>query len=196
MLNEKNIRSVLNKNWHVRDLTDDGSTTAIGQVVGYACVFNQPSEDMGFVEYCDPAMFDGVDMSNVIALYSHDLSNILGRVSSNTLTLVVDDYGLKFTLDIPDTTLGRDVYANIKNGNLEGCSFGFTIENDTWRQDNNGKIIHTILQIDELMEISITPLPAYAETSIAVSREFKRISEESRRDKAALFLDLIEMEVL
>ncbi|MBF7102295.1 HK97 family phage prohead protease [Pediococcus pentosaceus] len=195
MTSKNDVRSVLNKDWHLRDLSNDDSTSAIGQVTGYACVFNQPSEDLGFIEYCDPNMFDGVDMSNVLALYSHDLSNVLGRVSADTLVLKVDDYGLKFTLDIPDTTLGRDVYTNIKNGNLEGCSFGFTIEDDSWNRDTNGQLVHTILQIGELTEISITPLPAYTETSIAVSRGLKKVNEETRRQKASLFLDLIEMEV-
>lgn len=188
------IRSTLAKHLKIRDLTGDESTAAIGQVTGYACVFNQPSENMGFIEYCDPGMFDGVDMSNVLALYSHKLTNILGRVSSGTLVLDVNDKGLCFTLDIPDTTLGHDVYENIKNGNLQGCSFGFTIADDNWQQGNDGTPIHTILQIGELTEISITPLPAYSETSVTVSREAKKLNEETYREKVGLFLDCLEME--
>lgn len=190
----KEIRSTLAKHLEVRDLTDDNSTSAIGQVTGYACVFNQPSENMGFIEYCDPHMFDGVDMTNVLALYSHKLTNILGRVSSGTLVLEVDDKGLRFTLDIPDTTLGHDVYTNIENDNLQGCSFGFTIEDDNWQQGSDGTPIHTILQIGELTEISITPLPAYSETSVAVSREAKKLNEDTYRQKVSLFLDCLEME--
>lgn len=187
------IRSIVSKELHIRDLNDDANP-AIGQVIGYACVFNQPSEDMGFIEYCNPQMFEGVDMDNVLALYSHDFSNILGRSSTGTLKLNVDDTGLKFTLDIPDTSLGHDVYTNIKNGNLQGCSFGFSIADDDWSRDDNGKVIHTINRIDQLTEISITPLPAYTETSVAVSRQFKKFEKETYREKVGLFLDLTEME--
>lgn len=194
MTSKNDVRSVLNKDWHLRDLSNDDSTSAIGQVTGYACVFNQPSEDMGFIEYCDPNMFDGVDMSNVLALYSHDLSNVLARVSADTLVLKVDDYGLKFTLDIPDTTIGRDVYTNIKNGNLEGCSFGFEIADDSWERDGDGQLIHTILQIGELTEISITPLPAYTETSVSVSRGLSLVNKKEQRYKNKIILELIEME--
>jgi phage head maturation protease len=71
----------------------------------------------------------------------------------------------------------------------------FTIEDDSWKRDGDGQLIHTILQIGELTEISITPLPAYTETSVTVSRGLKKVNEETRREKARLFLDLIEMEV-
>ncbi|MBZ6070761.1 HK97 family phage prohead protease, partial [Weissella cibaria] len=55
-------------------------------------------------------------MSKVLALYDHDYANILGRVDAGTLKLEVNEIGLKFQIQVPDTTTGRDVYANVKAG--------------------------------------------------------------------------------
>ena len=186
------IRTLANAKLQTRSV--DTNSPSIGQVEGYACVFSQPSEDMGFTEYLSPTAFDNVDMSNVLALYNHDLSNILGRVTASTLTLNIDKTGLHFILDMPDTTLGRDTYANIQNGNLQGCSFGFTIADDDWSQDNDGALVHTINQINELIEISITPLPAYTETSVAVSRGLKTYKDIQEKQKLKLILSTYEEE--
>lgn len=188
--NSNDIRTLANAKLQTRSA--DTNSPSIGQVEGYACVFSQPSEDMGFTEYISPNAFDNVDMSNVLALYNHDFSNILGRVTASTLTLNIDKTGLHFILDMPDTTLGRDTYANIQNGNLQGCSFGFTIADDDWSQDNDGTLVHTINQIDQLIEISITPLPAYTETSVAVSRGLKNYKDVKVKQKLKLILSTYE----
>ena len=192
----ENVRSTWVKDLKFRDLSSDKSTSSIGQVSGYAVVFGQPSEDMGFTEYVDPHAFDGVNMNSVIALYDHNLDNILGRVDSGTLELKLDQTGLFFSLEIPDTTVGRDVYTNIQNGNLKGCSFGFTIADDDWEYDAHDNTIHTVNQIDELIEISITALPAYSQTSVGVSRGLKKFNEETYRKKMSLFLVITESEEL
>lgn len=188
-----NVRSMVVKDLQVRNATDNSNS--IGQVSGYACVFGQPSEDMGFIEYTDAGAFDGVDLSNVLGLYDHNFENILARVDSDTLELRVDDKGLFFTMDMPNTTLGRDVYENVRNGNLKGMSFGFTIEADTWQDGDNDSLIHHITQIGEIFEISICSLPAYTETSIAVSRHFNNLTKEKDfRKRTALFLELYDIE--
>lgn len=73
----------------------------------------------------------------------------------------------------PDTTLGRDTYTNVDNGNLKGCSVGFKIGDDKWLQGNDGNVIHHIRSFDQLIEISITPIPAYTETSVDVQRSLE-----------------------
>lgn len=189
---DENIRTLTVKGLKTRDNT--GGDDSIGQVSGYAVVFNQPSEDMGFIEFTSPDAFAGVDMISVLALYDHDYQNILARTDSDTLQLDIDSTGLHFVMDMPNTTLGRDVYENVKNGNLKGMSFGFTIADDDWEQSDDGQIIHTITQIGQLSEISICSLPAYTETSVAVSRKLKSFNEEIYRKKVGLFLDVLNIE--
>lgn len=185
MMNLSNIRAKPNNiyetrsfstKFEVRDLDGGGH-----EISGYAIVFNQPSEDMGFIEYITPGALDKVSLKQLLLLYGHDFNNILARADSGTLTTRVDDKGLFFDAKIPDTTLGNDVYTNIANGNIKGASFRFDIADngDEWSTDENDQLIHTVTEISNLPEISLTPYPAYTETSVQIQRS-KQIFLEKR----------------
>ena len=157
------------------------------QLSGYAVAFNQPSQPLPFTEYISPHAFDDVDFSQVRLLYAHDFNNILARVDSGTLSLKTDDKGLFFVADIPDTTLGNDVYTNVENGNIKGLSFNAQIDpnnGDMWEQGADGKVIHTINHFASLAEISLTPIPAYTETSVQVARDYKEVLNNMNTDSS------------
>lgn len=164
-VNESQIRAVNN---------DDGSYT----VSGYAVVFNQPSQPLPFIEYISRDALNDVDFSKTLLLYAHDYNKILARADSATLKTEIDDTGLKFTAQIPDTTLGTDTFKNILAGNVKGCSFGFTISNggDRWDTRQDGTTIHYVDKIDTVSELTLTAIPAYEETS--VSAQVKRDLEQ------------------
>lgn len=163
-------------------LTTRQSGDGTMKIGGYAALYNQPSQPLPFIEYIKPGAFDGVDLSDVLLLYGHEPNQILARTNANSLSLNLDDKGLAFSATLPDTTLGHDTYNNILAGNLRGCSFGFTIADggETWSQDQNGQTIHNVTKIGKLEEISVTPIPAYNETSVAVQRSLKEFKEETR----------------
>lgn len=161
----------------VRTLTTDLTTRSSDDngmtVEGYAMLYDQPSVPMPFVEYIDRGALDNVDLSKVLLLYGHDLNSVLARSDAENLQLRADDKGLWFRATLPDTTLGRDTYTNVANGNLKGCSVGFKIGDDKWLQGNDGQVIHHIRSFDQLIEVSITPIPAYTETSVDVQRSLE-----------------------
>ncbi|WP_367376437.1 phage major capsid protein [Lactiplantibacillus pentosus] len=174
--NQIDVRS-LPASFKTRDVQDDqGNTQHV--ISGTAVVFNQPSSPMPFVEVISDQAFNGVDLSDVKLLYSHDFGNILARTDAGTLQLDLNSNGLDFTATLPDTQLGHDVYTDILNGNLKGMSFGFTIEDDSWSVEN-GVQVHTINQIGVIAEISITSLPAYTETSLMVQRSLDKIATQN-----------------
>lgn len=142
-------------------------------ISGIATVFNQPSIKGNFTEYIDQNALNSVDLSGILLLYSHEFSNILARADTGTLQTSIQPDGLHFNAQLPDTQLGKDTYTNILNGNIKGMSFGFTIapDGDTWSIDSQGNTIHTINQIDQVFELSLTPIPAYTETSVQVQRD-------------------------
>ena len=142
-------------------------------ISGIATVFNQPSIKGNFTEYIDQNALNSVDLSGILLLYSHEFSNILARADAGTLQTSIQPDGLHFNAQLPDTQLGKDTYTNILNGNIKGMSFGFTIapDGDTWSIDSQGNTIHTINQIDQVFELSLTPIPAYTETSVQVQRD-------------------------
>ena len=174
--NQIDVRS-LPASFKTRDVQDDqGNTQHV--ISGVAVVFNQQSSPMPFVEVISDQAFNGVDLSDVKLLYSHDFGNILARTDAGTLQLDLNSNGLDFTATLPDTELGHDTFVNIQNGNLKGMSFGFTIDDDSWSVEN-GVQVHTINQIGVIAEISITSLPAYTETSLMVQRSLDKIASNS-----------------
>ncbi|MFX3616121.1 MAG: HK97 family phage prohead protease [Sporolactobacillus sp.] len=182
---EKEFRSSLSK-LEVRDGQDGGHT-----ISGYAVVFNQPSSGLGFTEYIDSHALDDVEMRQVLALYNHDYANVLARVDTKTLKLTVDEKGLVFECAIPNTTLGNDVFENIRNGNIQGCSFGFMVSEDEWSADKDGNEQRLVKKISDLYEISLTTIPAYEQTSVSAVRD--RHVDELKRKKLLLNLDLIDI---
>ncbi|EKQ11003.1 phage protein [Lacticaseibacillus casei A2-362] len=142
-------------------------------ISGVAAVFNQPSIKGDFTEYVDQNALNNVDLSQVLLLYAHDFSNILARVDAGTLQTSIQPDGLHFNAQLPDTQLGHDTYTNILNGNIRGMSFGFKIApgGDSWSVNSQGNTIHTINKIDQVFELSLTPIPAYSETSVQVQRD-------------------------
>lgn len=173
------------RTFSIHDLTISRDTSSGGrQISGYAVMFNEPSKPLPFTEYIQPDAFKDVDFSEVQLLYAHDYDNILARVDSSTLSLKVDDKGLFFSAQIPDTTLGNDVYENVANGNLKGLSFSADIapNGDDWDTQDDGTVIHTITQFAHLFEISLTSIPAYTETSVQVSRDYKEVLRDMNND--------------
>lgn len=178
---EENIR-VAEIPLHVRD----GDTSSGMNIEGYALEFNQPSNPIPFIEFIDPKALNGVDLSKVQLLYGHDFNNVLARVDAATLQLNVDDKGLAFTAQLPDTTLGHDTFTNIQNGNLKGMSFRFDVADDVWSIDTEGNTVHTILSFASIDEISITSLPAYDETSVSVKRSMEAFLNAKKQEERSL----------
>ncbi len=179
------------------ELRSGKADDSIGQIAGYAIVWDTPSTNLPFTEVIKAGALDGVDLSSILALYNHDFANVLGRVDAGTLKLAVDDHGLHFVLDIPDTTLGHDVYTNIKNGNLKGLSFRFTIANggEAWKQIN-GQPTRVISKIATMREISLVSVPAYDDTSVEVTRSFKEFTEAQHyKDKVLATLPTYEIDI-
>lgn len=181
-MNEKSMRSV---DYEYRS---NATSASIGTISGYCMLFNTPSVDMGFVEYVEPTALNDVDLSNVVALFNHDYANILGRVSAGNLSLKVDDKGLFFALDVPDTTLGHDVYTNIKLGILKGMSFSFVVADDEWQLEN-GQNVRTITKFESVDEISITAIPAYPDTSVVVTRNLDNMNNLNVKQKVIEYLN-------
>jgi HK97 family phage prohead protease len=136
------------------------------RLVGYAMVWDTRSRDLGgFIEIVRAAAVDA--SADVVALYSHDPSQVLGRTPA-TLQLSKDTRGLAFTLDPAQTTAGRDAYELVKRGDVRGASCGFHTTKDAWHQERDVRI-RELLAI-ELVEISLTAFPAYRETDVSVRR--------------------------
>ncbi len=135
-----------------------------GVLSGLAAVFDQPTtrqDDYAGTETIARTAFDGLLEADVIAVVNHDPAMLLGRTASKTLRLQVTDEGLAFELDLPDTSLGRDVRALVQRGDLSGMSFSATVG-----QVDRGKGGVTHSQFKALHDVSVVTMPAYLGTSV------------------------------
>jgi len=140
------------------------------KIEGYAAVFDKDSENMGFVERIAPGAFKkALKTSDVRALFNHDSNIILGRVSAGTLELKEDKKGLFMSVTPPDTQLVRDmVLTPIERGDITQQSFGFNIKSDEWKDLDKEVPIRTIMEVNELFDVSPVTFPAYPDTEVAL----------------------------
>lgn len=168
-------------------------------IKGYALLFNTVSDDLGgFKEIIDPNALNGVDISDVKCLINHDYNYVLGRTQAGTLELEVDSKGLAFKCYLPNTSYARDIYENIKAGNVNQCSFYYVLPDEenakTWKVEN-GDYIQTIHKINELIEVSIVTVPAYKETNVEVGQRSKNLDRFKELEKLKIELEIQNLDL-
>ena len=104
--------------------------------------------------------------ADVLCLWNHDSSLVLGRRSADTLDLSDDDTGLTAEIEEDGTSWCADARAAITSRNVKGASFGFIVVDDTW--DRAGAEWTRTLDDVLLLEVSPTPLPAYTESEASL----------------------------
>jgi HK97 family phage prohead protease len=150
---------------------EDGDTRT---VEGYAALYNSRSVDLGgFEEVIEPGAFDGILDRNpdVFALFNHEPESVLARSTSGTLRLSLDDKGLAYSFDMPNTTLGRDLGELMQRGDIHSSSFAFMVDKAEFRKES-GKTVRYISKIKDLVDVSVVTTPAYPEAGSAI-RSFK-----------------------
>jgi len=134
-------------------------------IEGYAIVFGQKTKlytdefNNDYYEVIDRSALNNCDLSDVFMKYNHDdSSQILGRIRNKSLELKVDEKGLYFRAVLPDTNYANDIYNLVKTGYLNGTSFGFKVDQDTYDRETRTRTINAIKFVKE---ISIVDTPAY-----------------------------------
>lgn len=155
---------------------------------GHAAVFGQMAKLPGHYERMAPNAFDKVmDRSDtdVRALFNHNADLLLGRQSAGTLRLKVDDGGLAFEVDLPDTSYANDLRTLVARGDVTGASFGFVPGDDDWSRAPDGSQIRTHTSVAELVDVSPVTWPAYSSTDVALRHfDFSRPSGREQMIRA------------
>ena len=159
-------------------------------ITGYAAIYNSDSEDLGgFIERMAPGSFDGRLQDDVRVLFNHDNNLVLGRTISGTATLEVDEKGLKYTCQLPDTSYAKDLIELMERGDVTQSSFAFTIEDESWEERADGMLIRTVKKVGQLYDVSPVTYPAYTEatsglrTSAPVEVEQREVEVEEQKEE-------------
>lgn len=146
-------------------------------LAGHASVFDQGADLRSHIEVIASTAFKRAlddPSTDVRALFNHDPNQLLGRQSSGTLRLGTDSRGLEFEVDLPATSVGKDVQILAERGDLNGASFGFIPDEDTW-DTRDGRRIRTHTSVGMLVDVSPVTFPAYAGADVTMrSMQFGR----------------------
>ena len=122
-------------------------------IEGYSIVFNRESEMLYdpknkrfFIEVISPEAVNQelIQRSDIKMLIDHSKSQMLARsrYGEGSLELSIDDYGLKFRFEIPDTQQGQFIREMVKRGDYQGCSFAFTDgKNIEYKYDREREVV-------------------------------------------------------
>lgn len=149
-------------------------------ISGYFAVFDSDYNLWnGATESIAPGAFDDSISGDVRALYNHNDDIVLGRTSAGTLKLSQDSRGLwgEVKINQKDTD-AMNAYERIARGDITGCSFGFDIEREEFRENPDGSVHWTITKVNPLYEVSPCVFPAYEATNISARKhEFDEIQK-------------------
>jgi len=168
-------------------------------LVGYAAVFNKMSGVIGgpygFREMIEPGAFDDVLEDDVRAVLNHDANFVLGRAGAGTLRLSVDDVGLRYEVDLPDTSYAKDLLESVRRGDIKESSFKFTVLTDDWSENDEGTV-RSIKKIGRLLDVSPVTYPAYPDATVAQRslEEWKKANSYKQETGKRLQLYRTELE--
>ena len=169
------------------------------KIEGRSIVFNSLSQDFGgWKEEISPdAISDEIiNASDILFLLNHsDSRGILGRKrkGSGSLSTEIREDGVYFSFEAPQTSLGDELLEYLRRGDITQCSFAFTVDDDDWKEQEDGTYIRTIKKFPRIYDMSAVYTPAYTDTEVKCARfaeikaqeaeEAKKKMEEMERQK-------------
>lgn len=174
-MDKTETRELITEKIEIRE-DDDGNRT----LSGYAVKWEKKSSVLGYYykfreQFKKGAFADSLKDGDQRFLWSHDTGKVLGRTKNGTLRLKEDDVGLRFELDLPNTTLGNDTYESIKRGDVDGVSFGFRNPDDHIEEFDDDLPLRTI-KTASLIEVSAVAFPAYPDSEVS-ARGYDRMKQ-------------------
>jgi HK97 family phage prohead protease len=162
---------------HLREEGDESN----GRIIeGYALKFGVRSQLINdwyerYYEVLEPGSLsrETLDSQDFILSLYHDPHRVLGRSNNGqgTLSYEVDEVGVKFWCEMPNTADGNEALELVKRGDLDGCSFIYsTNEEDnvaySKTQDEEGRdcLLRRVIKIDNIYDFTLTWRPAYKQT--------------------------------
>lgn len=164
-------------------------------IVGYAVLFNTPStplwsdEDSEAREVIAPEaitkeLLDGQDIKFTMF---HNRQLILARSNqgNGTLTYNVDEKGVSFEFDAPNTVDGDKALELVRRGDISGCSFAFTtryyddacVERTANVVNGVTMITYRVKAVTGVYDFTLAADPAYPETSVEAREVIQQLRE-------------------
>lgn len=158
-----------------------------GNITGVPIVFNQ-STDIGgwFEEVIERGAISEEVLKDVAFFYNHDLNTKpLARTRTGKLKFSIEDDGVHMSANINrERSDANDLYLAIQDGDIDGMSFMFRIEDEEWSGLDTDYPKRTIKKIGYVQEVSAVNYPAYEGTSINARSDLLLDGDKKALDEA------------
>ncbi|MBR3466880.1 MAG: HK97 family phage prohead protease [Bacteroidales bacterium] len=166
---------------HVREAAEGESSRVIE---GYALKFGVRSRLLCdgwelYYEVLEPGSVtrEMLDRQDIKLTIFHNRQLILARskAGSGTLNYDVDETGVRFWAEMPNTADGDKALELVKRGDIDGCSFMYSTDEmdsehcvtyETIEEDGEDVLLRHVKRIDRVYDFTITPDPAYEQTEV------------------------------
>ena len=149
-------------------------------ITGRPIVYDAVTDLGEFREIIERGALDGTNLKDVPFFVNHNIDMIpLARSRNNnansTMQLSVDEKGLKIraNLDTENNQDARALYSATERKDIDGMSFMFDIQGDSWEDLDTDKPLRRVKSIRKVWEVSAVVFPAYDETSLNVDTRSK-----------------------
>ena len=154
------------------------------KVSGYASTFDTYTlfevDGIEYKERIDSHAFDNADMSDVIMQYDHT-GRVFARTSNGTLSVSVDERGLKVEADLSTTEASRELYDEIASGLIIKMSFAFKVSAEHYDSNSHTRVVD---KISKVYDVSAVSIPANPDTEIfARSAFFDGVIEKEKAER-------------
>lgn len=151
------------------------------RLVGYGAVIEKRTvicniNGLDYYEIIDRNAFKNTDFSQCCLKYNHSNSYpIVARVKNNSLSLNIDNIGLRYEARLLNTSSANDLYISVQEGLLDKSSFSFTVKRFNYDKQSRTR---RILEIDKVFDVSVVDIPAYNDTSVQARNFFEEMKEK------------------
>ena len=142
------------------------------------------------IRIADKSAFDGALDDVVLNAYVHQ-SAAMARTTAGNLRMELREEALDYEALVNDRdTAFSDAYERVKSGVIDGASLGFNIapEGSEFELGDDGVISQTVLKVQNVFEVTLTPRPVMKSTSAVgldgrngVSHVPKSLLDDQRR---------------
>lgn len=135
-------------------------------VEGYATTFDEPYDlgRNGTKEMIRSTALSGADLSDVVFQYNHE-GMVMARQRNGSLSITLDEHGLKVRASLAGSQEGRSLYEAINNGLIDRMSWAFTVAKDGWSYDEATRTA-IVDKVDKVYDVSAVSFPANEGTEI------------------------------
>lgn len=179
-------------------------------ITGYAILFDVPSaplyedEDEVIREVIAPeaVSLELLDKSDIKMTMFHNKQLLLARSNkgSGTLSYGIDDKGVYFEFEAPDTADGDKAIELVKRGDIAGCSFAFSTRyydnafvEESVVHGNKVEVTYRVKVITGIYDFTLAADPAYPDTSVEAREIVDALHQRQQREKEKFEKQIAEM---